>query len=126
MGEADVADPHTGDQALVASRDQRAKLIDESRVWDGVFDEPQVHRGELVDAQRGEIFPDAAAQLVGVVPEHHVAGVVTAGADLAHQRQSFGVGEQRLSDQLVGHAGPVELCGVDVVDPGVDGRAQHR
>ena len=67
VGEADVADPHTGDQALVASRDQRAKLIDESRVWDGVFDEPQVHRGELLDAQRGEIFLDAGAQLVGVV-----------------------------------------------------------
>jgi len=46
VGEADVADPHTGNQALVASRGQRAKLIDESRVWDGVFGKPQASETE--------------------------------------------------------------------------------
>jgi hypothetical protein len=46
-------------------------------------------------------------------------------ADLAHERQVLRVRGQRLADQFVARADPVELRGVDVVDPVGDGAPQH-
>jgi hypothetical protein len=50
---------------------------------------------------------------------------VAVGGHLAHDREAVRIRMQRLADELVHRARPVELRGVDVVDAGRDGRAQH-
>src|ERR1700683_3020671 len=50
----------------------------------------------------------------------------TPGADLGDDHKVVGIGMQRLTDELVGHMGPVEVAGVDVVDAARDRLAQHR
>ena len=52
--------------------------------------------------------------------------LVARRTDLGDQHEILGVGVERLVDQLVGDVRAVELGGVDVVDAGVDGPAQHR
>ena len=51
---------------------------------------------------------------------------VATRADLAHDDQLRRIRVERVADQLVDDVGPVELRGVDVIDPAVDRLAQHR
>ncbi len=113
-------------EALVAGLDQGGELGVEPGAWCfGRVHHAQVHRGQPVGAEGGEVVLDALAQLVRVVEAHQCATVVAAGGDLAHDRQARRVGVQRLPDELVDRAGTVVLGGVDVVYPGGDRRPQH-
>jgi hypothetical protein len=47
------------------------------------------------------------------------------GADLCDDHQAFGIGMDRLADDLIGNVGPVIVAGVDVVDPQPHGLAHH-
>ncbi len=64
------------------------------------------------------------AQFVGLLCGDASARLVTARTDLADQSQVGRIRVQCLADEFVGHVGPVELCGVDVVDAKVDGPAE--
>jgi hypothetical protein len=86
---------------------------------------PQVHRGQLPDAEAAQVVLDAAAQLIRVAVGQPSPALVAACADLADQREVVGVGMQRLADELVGDAGPVVLRGVNVIHAQLQCAAQH-
>ena len=67
-----------------------------------------------------------ARSSAGVCARKPATVVVATRADLRHQGQVGRVRVQGLADQLVGDVGPVVLRRVDVVDPELDGAAQHR
>lgn len=69
----------------------------------------------------------AGPQLLGPLgePQRQRSFGVGGGADLADDEDVV-LGAQRLPDDLVGEAVPVELGGVDVVDAQLDGAAQQR
>lgn len=89
-------------------------------------DEPQIHHRQPVDAERSQVGLDIPAEVVGVDERYPTAGIVAAGADLAHQRQVLRIRVEGLADELIGDIGPVELGGVDVVNTEFDGASQHR
>jgi hypothetical protein len=75
--------------------------------------------------QGAQVGFDTGAELLGPLGRDPAAAGVSFGADLADQHQVLGVGAEGGADQLVGHAVPVELGGVDVIDAELHGPAQH-
>ena len=120
-----VAQPDSTDQSLVAGGDHDRKLVVEAFVRPLAVHEPQVHHRELVDAERAQVSLDVLAEVGELGERQPAAGIVAAAADLADQCQVRRIGMQGLADQFVGHVGPVELGGVDVVDAEFDGPPQH-
>ena len=87
---------------------------------------PEVHDVEHLEAEVAEVVMNRLRQLLP--REGRVPGLVLAaqGADLGDDHEAFGVGVERLADQLVGEVRAVEVAGVDVVDAARDRLAQHR
>ena len=85
----------------------------------------QVHGCQLAGAERDEVVLNALPEFAWLVEARERATGVTARRHLAHDRQLRGIGVQRLADEFVHPARPVELRGINVVHPGVNRRAQH-
>ncbi len=121
----DVAEPDAADQPFFAGPGQRRELgVEPAARGLGRVHDAQVHGREPGGAERDQVVLDAVAQLIGLAgPQQRAAGV--GGGHLAHDREAVRVGVQRLADELVHRARAVVLRGVDVVNPGRDGRAQH-
>ena len=86
----------------------------------------QIDDGDLLQAEGREIGLDSGTELLGSLGGQPPALIVSRCSNLGHNDQRIGVGKERLPQELVGHVGSVELRGVDVVDPGVDGPAEYR
>ena len=92
--------------------------------WDVTHDAVVDHVDGL-DTEVLQVVVDRAGQCFrrdGRVPR---AVLAAPGADLGDDHEVVRIGMQRLADDLVGDMGTVEVAGVDMVDPHLDGLAQH-
>ena len=120
-----VAEADAVDEPVGVGLDERPELRVEALGGRRPVHEAQVHRGEPIDAEGGEVVLDAGAQLVRLVVPQHRAVVIAACSDLAHDGEITRVRKQGLTDQLVDDTRSVVLGGVDVIDPAVDCGSQH-
>ena len=130
----DAAQPDAADQPFVAGLDHRGQLPVEQLAVDRRrrrWDRRSSWMRRLTAASRSapsvaQVLLDVGAQFVGLLGGQSSRPVSSRrAADLADQREVVRIGVQRLADQLVGHVGPVELRGVDVVDAQLDCAPQH-
>ena len=129
LGERRRGDADAGDLALVAQRHHLRELIRERH--------PLLVGQSCSGIRRRFTAPSCSTpseRRLSSTPARSSAGVCAgcqppassrARADLGHEDEVVGVRVQRLADQLVGDVRAVVLGGVDVVDAGVDGPAQH-
>src|SRR5690606_19289751 len=116
------------DLALLAQLGERAERLGEragdGRVAVGTATEAQVHDVERLDPEGPQVRLDLGAQLLGRARVRPAAVLVAHRADLGDDVDAV-VRREGLADDLVDDVRAVEVRGVDVVHPGLDGRAQH-
>ena len=121
-------DADAANLAFVAQRHHLGELVGERHalsVGHPPLEPPQVHRAELLDAERAQVVLHPGAEVGRRLRRLPTAGLVAHGANLGHDDEVIWVRMQRLTNQLVGHVRAVVLGGVDVVDAGLDSPPQH-
>ena len=115
----DVAEPDVAHQTLPLKLGQdRERRLDRS--FGGPVDiphDPQVDDLQRIEPEIAEIVVDRALKLGGRHGGDPGCVDASAGADLGDDHETVGIGMQRLADDLIGDVGPIEIAGVDVIDP---------
>ena len=116
------------DQTLFAQPRQRGEGFLERALARGVdvAHQAQIDHLEPLEAEIAQVVVDGAGQIRRALRGEPGAVRVANRADLGDDHQIVRIGMQRLADDLVGDVRTVEVAGVDVVDPSLDGGAQHR
>lgn len=132
--ERDTAEADRTDLALVAQCRHHGELVVEvdDLVAFGAQAGPvvrtaQIDERDLFESEGGQVVLDTCAQLLGTLREAQRKGAIGVGgcSDLADHHDVL-LGADGLADHIVDESMAVELGGVDVVDPQLDGAAQQR
>jgi hypothetical protein len=77
---SDVAQPDTGDEAVLTGLDKGRELVVEAGVGWRTVDQAQIGGSELVYLEGGQVVLEAATKLVGFVVEQDLARVTASSS----------------------------------------------